>query len=191
MSAWNIGFASARFLSLFSAIALTCSSAALAAGGGPKLSESKPLSPATRYSGDSPIDLTNGIPFNNGTFGLPNEEYEAWRDAPTVVPGMSEKTYAFESKATFVQAMEESAVFIEHAIWNWERTSSETLPEAAEYSKNAAETMRPLLKNYRDTIKKVSKAGRSDWDQMQAEGRRAVSNLRGTYSQLHKNVSRR
>jgi hypothetical protein len=190
MSAWNTGSASARFLSLISLIVLTCSSAALAAGPGPNIKE-KPLSPATRYSGRTPIDLQNGILFNNGTFGLPNEEYEAWHDAPTVVPGMSEKTYPFESKAAFVQAMEESAVFIEHAIWNWERTTPDTLPETAEHSKTAAETMRPLLKSYRDTIKKISGAGRSDWDQMQAEGRRAVSNLRGTYSQIHRNVSRR
>jgi hypothetical protein len=164
---------------------------ALAAGGG-HVPQQEPvkLQPAKRYSGNSPIDRRNGTPFSNGTFGLPNPTYEEWAKAPTIVPGVSEKTYPFQQKKKFVAGVRESLQFIEHAIWNWEQTSPDTKPEAVEYSKASIEKMKPLLERARETLAAAKSASRSEWDQAQADSRQALIDLRVEYAGLHKNVRR-
>jgi hypothetical protein len=155
-------------------------------GHGPKI-EKPVLKPATRYSGNSPIDLTNGMTFNNGTFGLPNEAYEEWAKSNLVVPGLSEKTYPFTQKADFIRGMEESVQFIEAAIENWKQTSADTKPEAVEYSKKAVETLTPLLEKTREAIVTAKKIGKGDWEKAQSSARQTLIDARVAYWQLHKN----
>jgi hypothetical protein len=147
----------------------------------------KHLEPATTYNGASPIELKNGMLFNNGTFGAQNPEYETWAQGPFVVPGISEKTYPFSAKEDFVAGLEESERFVDTAIWNWGRTTN-MFPDALSYAKASTATMQPILDKYRTSLGKVRSAGQGDWDSTQAEARRSLVELRSTYAQLHKNV---
>jgi hypothetical protein len=149
---------------------------------------SKPLEPATRYSGRTPVDLSNGIPFNNGTYGRPNPNYEKWVDSPLLVPGVSDLNYPYTDKAGFVNGLKESQYFVEDAIQNWKTTSAITKPEAKAYGENAANTMQPLLNRFKDMVKQTEGAGQNDWDKAQADARHALVEMRATYSSLHKNV---
>lgn len=148
----------------------------------------KPLEPATRYSGRTPVDLNNGLSFNNGTYGLPNTTYEKWAQARTLVPGVSELNYPYSDKAELVRGLEESAAFVEDAIQNWKTTSSITKPEAKEYGEKSAQTMQPLLNRFKDMIRQTAGASRGDWDKVQSDSRRALIEMRSMYSSLHNNV---
>jgi hypothetical protein len=165
---------------------ITTLTQAHAASPGPA-EKSVPLAPASRYSGNTPIELNNGLPFNNGTFGAPNKEYESFADG-FVVPGLSDKAYPYSAKTDFVSRLEESATFVEHAISNWKNVTPNTKPEAKEYGERSAQTMEPLLKQLRDSIKAAAGSSQSDWEKNQVEAKRALTELRGTYSSLHKNV---
>lgn len=149
------------------------------------------LKPATRYSGRTPVDLSNGIPFNNGTYGKPNPEIEKWGASALTTPSLSELNYPFEEKARFVSGCRESLEFLEAAIANWQAAPSAiTKPEAKEYREQAAKTMAPVTDRLKAAIKKADGSSRSDWEKAQAEARNAVAEARATYSDLHKNVAR-
>lgn len=166
------------------------SAAANASGFDPTQIPPQQLSPSQRYSGSVPIDMTHGVWFNNGTFGLPNAEFEEWAKAPVVALGMSALTYPYQDKNSFVRAMRENINFIEAAISNWSTSANETKPEAIDYSKNAMEKLKPLLESARETMKEANRAGESSWEDAQANARKAILTLRGTYTELHKNVVR-
>lgn len=146
------------------------------------------LKPSTKYSGRTPIDLTNGLLFNNGTYGLPNKNYEKWAETPVVVPGLSELTYPFSEKNDFVSACEESADFVESAIYNWKQSTAITKPEAKEYGEKSAQTMQPLLERLNDAIHSCKSSNKGDWEKAQSDARRALIEMRATYSSLHRNV---
>jgi len=147
------------------------------------------LEPATRYSGRTPIDLTNGIPFNNGTYGRPNANYEKWATAPTLVPGVSDLVYPYADRGDFIAGCEESSQFVENAIANWRLPpTSITKPEVLEYRTSAIAAMQPALDKFNDTLRALKSAGKSDWEKNQSDARRALVDLRSTYSSLHKNV---
>jgi hypothetical protein len=165
-------------------------SSAFASGGG-DFKQREDLAPAPRYSGGTPVDMSHGLLFNNGTYGKRNPEIEVWATTPVVIPSVSEHTYPYADKARFVEGLNESAMFVESAIWNWQRTSEITKPEAAEYSKESAAKMQPLLDRFKATIAGAKSAGKGDWDKAQLEARRALIEMRGTYSSLHNNVSAR
>ena len=173
-------------------VALFSASIALASGGGGAAFEQRTdLQPATRFSGGTPIDLSHGLLFNNGTYGARNPDVDAWTTTPLIVPGVSERTYTFEQKAHFVSGLQESADFVATAIWNWQQTSSITKPEAAEFSKEAAAKMQPLLDKFKGVISSTRSAGKGDWEKAQIDARRALIDLRVTYAQLHNNVLHR
>ena len=147
----------------------------------------KHLDPAVKYNGASPIELKNGMLFNNGTFGAQNPEYESWSQGPFAVPGISERPYPFTAKEDFVAGLEESERFVETAIWNWNRTT-DRFPDAVTYAKASVTTMQPILDKYKSALGKVRSASQGDWDSAQSEARHALTDLRGSYAQLHKNV---
>jgi hypothetical protein len=154
----------------------------------PAASANAPLAPAGRYSGRTPIDIKNGVSFNNGTYGAPNKDYEAWANDGLIVPGLSEKAYPYSAKAQFVSRLQESAKFVEDAITNWKMVTPDTKPEAKEYGEKSAQTMEPLLLQFKASIKAASGSSQSDWDKNQADAKHALSEMRGTYSSLHRNV---
>ena len=169
--------------------ALICVSSAYAVEREP---EQKPpvLQPATRYNGSTPVDLSNGIPFNNGTQGAPNADYEAWAKSATVVAGLSERPYAYSQKPQFVSALQDQVIWGESAIRNWKMTTGE-FPDALAYSKAAVEKMQPELDKLKSAVGKANGAGESAWTGAESDARKALIEFRVTYMQMHKNVQAR
>lgn len=149
------------------------------------------LEPAKRYSGSVPIDLSNGLPMNNGTFGLPNSEYQVWGDAPMIAPGVSEKTYPYAAKRDFINSLDENLRFMKTALANWEEKGKKTLPEAVEYSNSALEKIKPLVEKAEDAFNQARDADQSAWQQAQARARDALLVFWGTYRDLHRNTKTR
>ena len=148
------------------------------------------LQPATRYNGGTPVDLSNGLPFNNGTQGAPNAEYEAWAKWATVVAGLSERPYSYAQKAQFVSALQDQVIWGESAIRNWKATTNE-FPDALAYSKAAVEKMQPELDKLKSAVSKANGAGDSAWTNAESEARKALIEFRVTYMQMHKNIQAR
>lgn len=167
-------------------LTVALSSAAFASEGAPA-HEQKPLQPSKRYSGSSPVDLSNGLPFNNGTFGLRNSEYESWAKSKNIAVGVSEKMYPYAEKADFVRNVEERLFFYDQAIRNWNQTSEITKPEAIEYSKAAIQDITPRLDKAKQALKAANGAGSGDWEKAQFEAKRALLDLQGAYYQMHRN----
>lgn len=175
---------------------------------GPKHEEAKPhrdhsvppaaamaerqLQPATRYTGRTPVDLKNGLLLNNGTYGLPNKDYEVWAEAPVVTPNVSDKTYPYARKDAFVNGLNESASFIKSALYNWDYSINHptevTKPEVIEYAKASINTMKPLLEKFEKAVSEANGASKSNWDTAQTNARKALTELRGSYSQMHNNA---
>lgn len=155
----------------------------------PSFADAPVVHPSTHYSGSSAIDLSHGLSFNNGTFGLRNPDYEKWAQGPYLAVGISDKTYPYSNKDSFVTGMADRIAFFETAMANWDQTTPDTKPEAIEYAKNAKQTIGPRLDKVKDAYKSAKSAGSGSWDNAQAEARRALADLLGAYYQLHKNVA--
>lgn len=168
---------------------VTVASSFAFASGELKLEEKK-LEPASRYSGSSPIDLSNGLPGNNGTFGLPNEAYEKWATEKKIVPGINDAAYRYEQKSSLVQNLDEQIMWGETAIANWKSNPSNK-PEVSAYAKQAVETMSPALDKLKDATKTVKSAGSGDWASAEEGARKALAEFRATYRGLHKNTATR
>jgi hypothetical protein len=154
----------------------------------PKMEPAR-LGPSKRYSGATPIDLDNGAPFNNGTFGLPNAEYEAWSQPPFTAVGLNAKTYPYADKAHFVSVIEDRLDFYEAALTNWGHTrATDAKPEVVEYAKQATQAIQPKLEAARKALGSAKSAGSNDWTKAEADARQAYVELQGTYATLHMNV---
>lgn len=173
-----------KFAAALTFLALACPSFAVE-----REPEDKPavLKPATRYSGSTPIDMTNGKSWDNGTQGLPNEDYESWAKSPTIVAGLDDRTYSYSQKDSFVNTLEEQVTWGESAIRNWKATTNE-FPDALAYSKAAVEKMQPELDKLKDATKKVSGAGESGWQGAENDARHALISFRLAYMSMHRNV---
>lgn len=188
-SAQNAMFA---ITSLTAAVGL-CTEVALAAGGGAAgpgqhftPSKTPPeLKPATIYSGQSPIDLTNGLLFNNGTFGQPNAEYEAYKSEQHWAVGLINRTYSFAEKSKFAKIVAERIQFHEHAVWNWARVSDRTKPEVIEYAKAVSTEIQPLIDRAKSALKQVESASEKGWLEVQAEAKQAYVALQTFYREKH------
>ncbi len=148
------------------------------------------LQPATRYSGNTPIELNNGILFNNGGYGLPNADYEAWAKSAMIVAGLSERPYSYSQKKAFVATLEENIQWGESAIRNWKATTNE-FPDALAYAKAAVEKLQPELDKFKSATDKASGANEGAWQGAESDARRALIDFRIAYMQLHKNVQAR
>lgn len=145
------------------------------------------LQPATQYNGNTPIELKNGLLFNNGTYGQPNPDYEAWAKSEMIVAGLSERPYSYAQKPAFIGTMKENIVWGESAIRNWKATTNE-FPDALAYAKAAVEKMQPELDKFRAAVDKASGANQGSWANAEADARRALIDFRVAYTQMHKNV---
>lgn len=175
------------FISTFAVLSLTVSAFASEYEPQPPPTSTQP---ATRYSGGTPIDLSNGILFNNGTYGMRNDDYESWARAATVVAGLSERPYSYTQKPQFVTIMKEQVQWGEAAIANWKNTTNE-FPDALAYSKAAVEKMSPLLDKMKSATDSASSASASGWTSAENDARRALIDFRISYMQMHKNVQAR
>ncbi len=143
------------------------------------------LYPASRYSGSTPVDLKNGLSFNNGTFGKRNINYEKWSSEPDLVPNVSSLNYSYNEKEELVRNLEESASFVSDAIVNWKATPREGVKE---YANQAIATMQPLLDKFQASIHNLSSSSTSDWEKNQSDAKKDLISMRSTYAGLHKNV---
>ena len=148
------------------------------------------VQPATRYSGSTPIDLSHGVLFNNGTYGVRNDEYESWARAATVVAGLSERPYSYAQKASFMNVMKEQILWGESAIDNWNSTTNE-FPDALAYAKAAVEKISPVVDKLKSATDSANSAKENDWANSESAARRALIDFRVTYMQMHKNVQAR
>jgi len=176
-------------IAMFSLV-MTAKSFAGSGAGGPGAHYTPPkegpkLQPAQIYSGQSPIDLSNGIFFNNGTFGAPNPEYEAYKAEPHWAVGLIDRTYGFSEKAKFAKILNERIQFHEHAVWNWGRVSERTKPEVIEYAKAISGEIQPLIDRARSALKQAESASEKGWLEAQAEAKQAYIALQAFYREKH------
>ena len=148
-----------------------------------------PLQPSAHYSGSSPIDLKNGLFFNNGTFGLPNEDYETWSKSLEAV-GISERNYPYDQRQRFIDAYSDRVTFFRVAIENLGQTTSE-YPDALIYAKEATTTITPKFDKLKDMLSQLKSASGSNWEAVQGEARRALADAQTTYYGLHHNPARK
>jgi hypothetical protein len=146
------------------------------------------LEPSKTYNGASPIDLNNGLIGDNGTFGLPNADYESWSTEPASAVNLSSKPYPFEAKPRFVLALEDRLAFYDAAMWGWANTPKDQKPEVIEYAKQASESFKPLLEKARKALNEAKSAGAGQWAKAESDARSAFLQLQNTYYTLHKNV---
>lgn len=165
-------------------------SVSLASGGHGPVTHEQELSPSATYNGNTPTDLSHGLLFNNGTFGLANPSIEEWAKIPVVFPGISEKSYEYDSKAQRKGLIREANYQVSWgraAIMNYGAVSADTRPEAVAHAKHAIEVIEAAVNRLEDATDKLEGAGRGDWDTAQADVRRAIVNFRLAYTQMHKN----
>ncbi len=144
--------------------------------------------PAKAYSGGTPIDMSHGLGFNNGTFGQTNDEYAKWGQSSTWAVSLAERPYSFEQKDRFIQTLDERIMHYEHAVWNWARVSATTKPEVKVYAETATTEIKPRIERARQMWKAAKSSGQGDWEKNQDEAKRAFLELQSYYTSLHKNV---
>ncbi len=178
-------YASLRLSATFLVLA---TSTAFASGAGPVTHEQE-LHPAPLYNGNTPIDRSHGLLFNNGTFGLNNPTIEEWAKAKVLFPGISETSYPYENRKHFIREAQNQVEWGHAAIRNYQHVSADSLPEAADHSKKAISTLEPALQRLEKAVDAVEDAGKNDWDLAQSELRKALIDFRMAYTQMHKNAS--
>lgn len=147
-----------------------------------------PTEPSKAYSGHQPIDMKHGIPWNNGTYGAPNQETEAWSKNSTWAVSLAERPYPYSDKEHFITTLNERIQHFEHAVWNWARKSEKTKPEVVEYAQKATAEITPRIEAARKAWKAAKSAGKSDWEKAQDEAKRSFLELQSYYYSLHRNV---
>ena len=147
------------------------------------------LQPATRYSGASPIDMKNGLFFDNGTFGLPNEDYETWSKSLEAV-GISERSYSYDQRQRFIDAYADRVTFFRSALENWSQTTSE-FPDAMAYAKEATAAITPKYDKLKEVLSQIQGANSSTWESAQGDARRALADAQSTYYGMHHNPARK
>lgn len=144
--------------------------------------------PSEVYSGGSPIDMTNGGFFNNGTFGQPNPTYEKWGTSPTWAVNLSELAYSYDDKAKFVKTLNERIQHFEHALWNYGQVTAVSTPAGVAHAQNMTTELTPKIDRAREAWSKAKSSGRSDWEATSGEAKKAFLDLQSFSYGLHKNV---
>ncbi len=148
-----------------------------------------PTGPAPRFSGNSPIDESNGIVMNSGTFGLPNKENQAWALSPTWAVSLAERPYSYQQKARFIKTLDERINHYEIAVWNYGRvTDTVSKPEGKAHAEKAAAELNPRIEKAREAWSKAKSSGPGEWESAQEEAKRAFVELQSFNYGMHKNV---
>lgn len=147
-----------------------------------------PTTPSTRYSGSTPIDESNGIILNSGTYGLPNPEYQAWATSATWAVGLADREYSFAQKDQYLATLDERLRFYEAAVWNYKRVTDVSTPEGKAHAEKAAAELGPRIEKAREAWSKAKSANRGNWDAEQNLAKRAFIELQSAYYGGHKNA---
>ncbi len=148
-----------------------------------------PTTPATRFSGNTPIDESNGIVMNSGTYGLPNKENEAWAESSTWAVSLAERPYSYHQKARFIKTLDERINHYEAAVWNYGRvTDSVSKPEGKAHAEKAVADLNPRIEKARSAWAKAKSSGPNQWESAQNDAKRAFVELQSFNYGMHKNV---
>lgn len=132
--------------------------------------------PATRYSGSTPIDLGRGLPFNNGTYGNPNVEYEAQAASGHTAPGLRTSAYTYKEQNQFVSNIKSLFPIYEDAIKNLKSNKDERA-EVKSYRDQQIADLESRLEAAKDATKKAGSANEGDWTGAQENARKAFADL--------------
>jgi hypothetical protein len=145
------------------------------------------LKPSTRYSGSAPIDMSHGLLGQNGTFGLPNPDYEAWSQAPTIGVSLSQKSYAYAMRDKLIATLDERLNFYRDALWNLRQKAKNANAAVEEgYKAKAPGAIEAPLKEARSAWEELRSAGESGWAAAEAKAKEAFSKLQSDYYSLHR-----
>lgn len=132
--------------------------------------------PATRYSGSAPIDLGRGLPFNNGTFGNRNPEYEARANSGHTAPGIRATPYSYKEQDQFVANIKALFPIYEDAIANLKSNKDERA-EVKAYRDQQRTDLETRLEAAKDAVKKADGANENEWSGAQENARKAFADL--------------
>lgn len=145
--------------------------------------------PSAVYSGNTPIDRSNGIFFNSGTFGARNPDYETWASGSTWAVSLSERPYNFEQKDRFIATLDERIKFYEASLENYARvTDTVSTPEGKAHAEKSAADLNPRISKARDAWSKAKSSGQSEWGTAQNDAKKSFLELQSFYYGMHKNV---
>jgi hypothetical protein len=149
-----------------------------------------PTAPAPLYSGQTPIDHSNGIVLNKGTYGQRNAAIESVAAGPTWAVSLADINYGYDQKDRFVNTLDERIRHFELAVWNYGKvTDTVSKPEGKAHAEKAAADLNPRIERARDAWSKVKSAGEKDWESAQGNAKRAFIELQSFYYSMHKNVN--
>ena len=132
--------------------------------------------PATRYSGSTPIDLSRGLPFNNGTYGNRNPEYEAKANSGYTSPGLRASPYTYQEQDQFVSKINALFPIYEDAISNLKSNKDERA-EVKAYREQQRTDLETRLEAAKDATKKAGSANENEWNGAQENARKAFTDL--------------
>lgn len=132
--------------------------------------------PAHRYSGSAPVDLSRGLPFNNGTWGKSNPEYEAQSQAGYLAPGIRATPYSYEQQGVFVSKIRDYYRTYEDAISNLKHNKDQRA-EVKAYREEMLKNLEARLDASKDATKKAASANENEWPQAQDNARKAFADL--------------
>lgn len=151
-------------------------SVGVTAAGGTQQVDPNDSKPANRYSGSAPIDLGRGMPFNNGTYGNPNPEYEAQAVSGHTAPGLRATPYSYKEQKQFVSNIKALFPIYEDAIGNLKSNKDER-EEVKAYREQQRTELETRLEAAKDATKKASSANENEWSGAQENARKAFADL--------------
>jgi hypothetical protein len=166
------------FSNLVAAFVFVFSFSALASDPAHQPTEGK-TRPANRYSGSAPIDLGRGLPFNNGTYGSRNEEYEQQSTGGYLAPGVRATPYTYNQRGMFVSKVKDLFPIYEEAIENLKQNKDERA-EVKAYREQQLSEMQKRLDSAKDAIKRADGANEGEWPGAQEQARQAFADLQAT-----------
>lgn len=134
--------------------------------------------PAHRYSGSAPVDLSRGLPFNNGTWGKTNPEYEAQANSGYLAPGVRATPYSYKQQGEFVSKIKALYPIYEDAIHNL-KTNKDERAEVKAYREEMLKNLEARLDASKDATSKANSANENDWPAAQDNARKAFADLQG------------
>lgn len=161
---------------VFFTLTFVISASAFAAGGNSHTADHDDGKESTRYSGSAPIDLSRGLPFNNGTFGNRNESYEAKATAGYTAPGLRASTYDYKERGQFVKSIQALFPIYQDAINNL-KSNKDQRPEVKAYREQRLKDLEARLEAAQEATDKADSANENEWSGAQENARKAFVDL--------------
>jgi hypothetical protein len=97
------------------------------------------------------------------------------------------RSYSYDEKCYFTQAVADRIAFFDEALKNWAATPAGAKDEAKAYAKLAQERIRPFVERAKQALDHARSSGARDWPSAQGDSRRTVLEAKRAYSDLHGN----